>query len=304
MTTWGEDWLKGDTYNMSIGQGFVLSTPLQVANATNAIANGGRLLKPRLAMAISDAEDQTIEPVKPEEIRRLNVDQQHLDLIKTGMRGVLLNDDMKKINVPELKIAGKTGTAEYPGPKDAKGIMPTHGWFTAFAPYDNPQVSRHRLRSAGRWPFQRGADRPGDPQALLQIHSAARDRHSGVPARTSHRHACSREAGGHYDPRSDPTTGCFDPATGCSRPAAGRSYPAVGSDPADGSDSAANRGSGSDGSAGGTHHRPSNCRAHGGAGSADGCPVRWHCPTGACRSGRHGPGQVVAMRGQGPCNRS
>ena len=48
---------------------------------------------------------------------------------------------MKKINVPELKIAGKTGTAEYPGPKDAKGIMPTHGWFTAFAPYDNPQVS-------------------------------------------------------------------------------------------------------------------------------------------------------------------
>lgn len=138
---WGEAWLKGDTYNMSIGQGFVLSTPLQVANATNAIANGGRLLKPRIVAGISDAEDQPIRAVEPEVIRKLDVDQHNLDLIRQGMRGVMFNDDVKGVNIPELKIAGKTGTAEYPGEKDDKGIMPTHGWFTAFAPYDDPQIS-------------------------------------------------------------------------------------------------------------------------------------------------------------------
>ena len=58
------------------------------------------------------------------------------------MKAVMTADDqMRKMNVPELKIAGKTGTAEYPGSQDAKGILPTHGWFTSFAPYDDPQVS-------------------------------------------------------------------------------------------------------------------------------------------------------------------
>jgi penicillin-binding protein 2 len=92
-------------------------------------------------MAFSDAEDQPLSTVDSKETRRLDIERQHLELIKKGMQGVLLNDDLKKFNVPELKIAGKTGTAEFPGPKDAKGIMPTHGWFTAFAPYDNPEVS-------------------------------------------------------------------------------------------------------------------------------------------------------------------
>ncbi|MHB0868600.1 MAG: penicillin-binding protein 2 [Chloroflexota bacterium] len=139
--TWNEEWLKGDTYNMSIGQGFVLATPLQVANATNAIANGGRLLQPRVVASIRDAEDNLIRNVEPEEIRRLPISENNLATIRRGMERVPENDDTRKFNVPALKIAGKTGTAEFPGPKDAKGIMPTHGWFTASAPYDDPQIS-------------------------------------------------------------------------------------------------------------------------------------------------------------------
>jgi len=139
--TWGEPWLQGDTYNMAIGQGFVLATPLQVANLTNAIANGGKLLQPRLVAAISDSEDKPLRTVDPVEIRRLPVSPANLDIVKRGMEGVMQNDDVRAVNIPALKVAGKTGTAEFPGPKDAKGIMPTHGWFTAFAPYDDPQVS-------------------------------------------------------------------------------------------------------------------------------------------------------------------
>jgi penicillin-binding protein 2 len=141
LANWSEDWLKGDTYNMSIGQGFVLATPLQVANLTNAVANGGRLLKPRLIAAINDAEDKPIQTVGPELLRQIPLSQDNLAIIRQGMQGVMLNDDVKKVNIPALKVAGKTGTAEFPGPKDDKGIMPTHGWFTAYAPYDNPEVS-------------------------------------------------------------------------------------------------------------------------------------------------------------------
>ena len=142
---WGEPWLTGDTYNMAIGQGFVLATPLQVANATNAIANGGHLLKPQIVASISDSNDHLLQNVEPQEIRKLPVDPQNLELVKQGMEAVMSNtiqgEDVAAFNIPALKIAGKTGTAEYNGPKDAYGIAPTHGWFTAFAPYDNPQVS-------------------------------------------------------------------------------------------------------------------------------------------------------------------
>ncbi|HEX2922650.1 MAG TPA: penicillin-binding protein 2 [Chloroflexota bacterium] len=139
--TWSEDWLTGDTYNMSIGQGFVLATPLQVANATNAIANGGHLYKPKLVASIRDSEENLLKNVEPEEVRQIPLSQENLDIIKAGMKIVPTNDDVKNVNIPALKIAGKTGTAEFPGERDAKGILPTHGWFTAFAPYDDPQVS-------------------------------------------------------------------------------------------------------------------------------------------------------------------
>ena len=139
--TYGEQWVRGDTYNMSIGQGFVLATPLQVANLTNAIANGGRLLQPRVVASISDAEDNPIRAIDPVEIRRLPVSESNLALVQRGMRAVMETDDMRKHDIPALKVAGKTGTAEFPGPRDSKGILPTHGWFTAYAPYDNPEVS-------------------------------------------------------------------------------------------------------------------------------------------------------------------
>ena len=139
---WRLQIVEGHAFRMAIGQGFVLATPLQVANATNAIANGGMLLEPRLVASISDAEDNHLRAVEPVEIRRLPVDEANLALVREGMKAVMTADDqMRKINVPELKVAGKTGTAEFPGPKDENGIMPTHGWFTAFAPYDNPEVS-------------------------------------------------------------------------------------------------------------------------------------------------------------------
>lgn len=138
----GERWVKGDTYNMAIGQGFVQATPLQVANATNAIANGGTLYRPRLARELRADDGRVVRRFGPEVLRSVGVEDRHLAVLREGMEagfhiGTLLVD----YRIPDLRVAGKTGTGEFFGPRDAKGNLPTHGWFTGFAPADDPQIS-------------------------------------------------------------------------------------------------------------------------------------------------------------------
>ncbi|MBI2955019.1 MAG: penicillin-binding protein 2 [Chloroflexi bacterium] len=145
----GEPWYKGDTYNMAIGQGFVTATPLQLAVATTALTNGGYVYKPQLVMEITDSEGNVVKPFKPELIRELPIDKNYLEIIKDGLRaGMLIGKTDNGTSyvgtsydsdVDGLNIAGKTGTAQY-GIPDEKGDMPTHGWFTALAPRENPEV--------------------------------------------------------------------------------------------------------------------------------------------------------------------
>ncbi|MCL5958989.1 MAG: penicillin-binding transpeptidase domain-containing protein, partial [Chloroflexi bacterium] len=141
-------WYKGDTYNMAIGQGFVTATPLQLAVATTALVNG-IVYKPQLVMEETDSEGKIVKPYKPEIVRQLPVEQGYLEVIKDGLRaGMLIGKTDNGTayvgtsydsEVPGLNIAGKTGTAQY-GVPDEKGDMPTHGWFTALAPRENPEI--------------------------------------------------------------------------------------------------------------------------------------------------------------------
>lgn len=137
-----ERWVKGDTYNMAIGQGFVQATPLQVANVTNAIANGGVLLKPRLLKRVVDGDGRVVREVPPQIVRQAEISPQHLRVVIEGMEsgftsGRLLFD----YRIPGLRVAGKTGTGEFAGDVNARGELPTHGWLTAFAPVEDPQIS-------------------------------------------------------------------------------------------------------------------------------------------------------------------
>ncbi len=146
---YAESWLTGDTYNMSIGQGFVLVTPLQILNATAAIANGGTLYRPFLVKEILDADGNVIQVKAPEVIRRLDIDPQNIQMVQAGLRAVTEWDTgtaNKNIDVPGIPVAGKTGTAEfcdrYPQCLDADGRVKTsHAWFTAYAPSYNPQIA-------------------------------------------------------------------------------------------------------------------------------------------------------------------
>jgi penicillin-binding protein 2 len=145
-----QTWTQGDTYNMSIGQGDVLVTPLQIANVTAAVANRGDLWKPYLVARLTDSEGKTVTNTMPTLIRQVPVDPANLDIVREGMFGTVNwpNGTAPMVKLPGINVAGKTGSAEFykddnkdgiPD-KDEKGDMPTHAWFTGFAPYEAPEI--------------------------------------------------------------------------------------------------------------------------------------------------------------------
>jgi penicillin-binding protein 2 len=148
---YSESWVTGDTYNMSIGQGFVLATPLQVLNSAAAIANGGTLYRPQLVREVIDSEGNIIKAFAPDVIRKLPISAKNIDLVRQGMHAAVNGSGATAwaINVPGVTVAGKTGTAEFfidrnkdriPD-RDREGNLPTHAWFVAFAPYKDPEIA-------------------------------------------------------------------------------------------------------------------------------------------------------------------
>lgn len=148
---YSESWVTGDTYNMSIGQGFVLATPLQVLNATAAVANGGTLYRPQIVREIIDSEGNIVQAFTPDVIRQIPVSADNLEIVRQGMRGAVAEPGgtAHSIYVPGISVAGKTGTAEFfidrnkdgISDRDREGNLPTHAWFTSFAPYQSPEIA-------------------------------------------------------------------------------------------------------------------------------------------------------------------
>lgn len=129
----GEPWYVGDTYNISIGQGDILVTPLQLTLADMSIANGGYLLQPYVLKSIDGVE------VGKRVVRReVPIDKGNIKIVQEGMRQVVTNGTTCECifkSVP-VKVAGKSGTAETSTGDKTK----PHAWFTAYAPYDKPKI--------------------------------------------------------------------------------------------------------------------------------------------------------------------
>ncbi len=137
----GEHWVKGDTYNMSIGQGYVEATPIQVHNMTVTIANGGTVLTPHVVKEVADSDGQLLVANKREESGALQVDPRHLQTLIDGMEAGFSGQLLRDYRIPNLRVAGKTGTAEYGQGVNALGGEQTHGWFTGFAPVQDPRIA-------------------------------------------------------------------------------------------------------------------------------------------------------------------
>ncbi len=129
---------KGDTINMSIGQGDVLLSPIQVATALNAIANRGTVYQPQLAHKILAPDEQVLQVFKPKVAHQIEAATKTWDIIHQSMWDVVnAGGTGRRILMPDddFEIAGKTGTAQ-----TSIGDL-THAWFVCFAPYDEPEIA-------------------------------------------------------------------------------------------------------------------------------------------------------------------
>lgn len=130
-------WRIGDTYNLSIGQGYITATPLQIASAYMAIANNGTIYQPRVVEKIIDSSTHVVtEEVEPRIIRKNFISPENLQIVREGMRQAVssINGSAHILNTLPVKAAAKTGTAQLLKP----GYY--HNWVTVFAPYENPQI--------------------------------------------------------------------------------------------------------------------------------------------------------------------
>ncbi len=173
----GEGWAVGDTLNVSIGQYEVKVTPLQLTMNVAALGTGGTVYQPHLVRQWNLPNGET-EHVEPVELSKLDIDQEHLDVIREGMKAVVHSatvgtahsslvdgvrvtkwplsnptDEIESGAIEELLIAGKTGTAEFgemdPEGSEQAGARDSHAWFTCFAPADEPEVAVSVVIEAG-----------------------------------------------------------------------------------------------------------------------------------------------------------
>ncbi len=129
-----EQWFVGDTYNVSIGQGGTTVTPLQVAQWTATVANGGKIMEPHLVHSFIEPVTKQETILAPKNTKQVSVDPVNFSIVKQGMKQCVQDGSCKLLQRLPFSSGGKTGTAQW-----SKNFDP-HGWFTSFAPYENPQI--------------------------------------------------------------------------------------------------------------------------------------------------------------------
>ncbi len=149
----GIPWQKGETLSIAIGQGFDLATPLQMALAYAALANGGKLWQPYVVRRIEGSSPEEIDEIKPKLKRKIPIDQKYFQLVNKGLLGVVEDSrgTAHAIKDKNILIAGKTGTAQVVGmaegvnrklaAKYAKEKEKDHAWFVGYAPANDPKIA-------------------------------------------------------------------------------------------------------------------------------------------------------------------
>lgn len=129
-----QPWYGGETLNYSIGQGYLHTTPLQMAVAIMGFANRGIIYRPHLVKQIVSETGEVIQTFTPEVIHQVRASPASWEAVIEGMVQVVEKGTAGQARVPGIRVAGKTGSAEF-----RKGGK-THAWFVAFAPADQPRV--------------------------------------------------------------------------------------------------------------------------------------------------------------------
>lgn len=136
-STMGAMWYPGDTYNISIGQGYIKATPIQVLTAISVIANGGKLIKPQIVRGVVDDNKNIIKVFETEIIDENFISKENIKVVQEGMRQTVLspNGSAPSLGALPVKLAAKTGTAE-------TGTGNTyHNWIVVYGPYEDPEIA-------------------------------------------------------------------------------------------------------------------------------------------------------------------
>jgi penicillin-binding protein 2 len=145
-TRYKAPWTEGDTLNLSIGQGYNLATPLQVAWMAATVANGGTVYKPQLVEKVETPAGEILYRFQPVVQGRLDASPANLAAVRKGLVGVVHSGTGRRAALYEVEVAGKTGTSQVVSlekEKAGKSIrkFQNHAWFVAYAPADDPEVA-------------------------------------------------------------------------------------------------------------------------------------------------------------------
>jgi penicillin-binding protein 2 len=143
----GKKWYSGETLSVGIGQGYVLTTPVQLASMIATVANEGTVYQPHLVRRIVDSEGRTLKEFQPQVISRTGIKPRTFKLVKDGLFAVVNepHGTGAMARLSEVTVAGKTGSSQVVKLRDSKGGVPyqfrDHALFVAFAPYDKPEIA-------------------------------------------------------------------------------------------------------------------------------------------------------------------
>jgi penicillin-binding protein 2 len=126
---------EGEIAQAGIGQGYDATTPLQLLDAYCALANGGNLWQPQIVDSITNGSTGSVTDIQPVLLNKLPASQQTLETMRLATRAVVTSRHTYDLVDLPIKVAGKTGTAEFGNP-DANGVLPYHEWFVGYVPGD------------------------------------------------------------------------------------------------------------------------------------------------------------------------
>jgi len=144
----GVPWQEGETLSVSIGQGYAVATPLQMALLMAAVGNGGIRYRPMVLSRVETMDGEVVYQGEAQEIGRLPVSARNLKLVQQGIWGAVNGDrgTARRVHLNDIEIAGKTGTSQVVGRKDSGDEVTSphlrpHAWFVCYAPFDSPKIA-------------------------------------------------------------------------------------------------------------------------------------------------------------------